>query len=385
MANISQYPRRAKYFVGASGAASAVALLSPLVAVAASSTAPAYAAEVKAPACTADVGGSGLSAAVVAKPGETIAHRTIDATGCDIGIYVGAGVTHVTIDQDHISGASYQGILAQETSNLVIEGSTVTGNGWRTINPKAPLLPNGLHSFVSQSFGISLFGVSDVVVQDNKVYDNGRGGIGVMDNGPNDPGTITQDKKAHLVATTNVQVRDNETWENYNGCGIVAATQNFGGRLSNLVIEGNTVTGTGMSKHGPDIGGIVVAADLPGSTVSNVVVHANKVTGSFEGGLIVNAEAFGSSTHNVSLTGNTVEKNNFGHLEAPNTAGIIVFANNKAKIPPKASGPENVGTTVSDNTVADQFFGIWSVGHPTPKVLHNQITVLKGGLPISVQ
>jgi hypothetical protein len=387
MTAILKYRRRTKRFAGASGAVSAVALLSPFVAVALSSTAPAGAAQVKAPACTADVGGSGLSAAVVAKSRETITHRTIVAAGCDIGVYVGAGVTHVTIDQDHISEASFQGILAQDTSDLAIKDSTVTGNGWNTVNPKAPVLPNGtLHSFVSQSFGISLFGVSDAVVANNKVYDNGRGGIGLMDNGPNDPGTIHQNKKARLVASSDVEIMDNTTWENYGGCGIVAATQNFGGRLSNFVITGNAVTGTGVGKHGPDIGGIVVAADLPDSTVSNVVVHANEVTGSFEGGLIVNAEAFGSSTRNVSLTSNTVEKNNYGHLEAPNTAGIIVFANNnKTKIPPKASAPENVATTVSDNTVADQFFGAWSVGRPIPNVVHNDITVLKGGRPISVQ
>ncbi|MGH9105844.1 MAG: right-handed parallel beta-helix repeat-containing protein [Acidimicrobiales bacterium] len=338
-----------------------------------------------APSCTANVGGSGLSAAVVATPHQSIAHKTVNATGCDIGIYVGAGASHVTISSVTVSGASFEGILAQKTSHLTIKSSTVTGNGFKTANKSAPPLQSGLRSFVSDSFGISLFGVSNSTVEGNKVLDNGRGGIGLMDNGPRDPGTITQDHKASLVASSHDRITGNQMSRDYGGCALVVAAQNLGGTLSHLVISGNTVTGTGLARaNGPDIGGIVVAADLPSSTVSDVDVSANKVTGSWEGGVVVNAEAFNSSTKDVHVTGNTVARNNLGHQEAPNTAGIIVFANDQAKVPPKSHTPENVGTVVSHNTVTAQFYGIWSVGRSKPTVSHNAIKVTTGGTPISI-
>lgn len=326
------------------------------------------AAPVSAASCVANVANSGLTAAVVAKPNQTIAHQTIDAAGCDIGIFVGPSVSGVTINAVKVTGASFQGIFAEKTSGLTVEHSTITDNGFKTIDKSAPVLPSGVHSLVSQAFAISLFGVSGSTVEDNKVFDNGRGGIGVMDNGPNDPGTMTQSHSAPLVASSNDKIIGNWTTKNYNGCGIVLATQNFGGSLSHMVVARNTVTGTGMSANGPDIGGIVVAADLPNSTVSDVTVSGNKVTGSFEGGLIVNAEAFNSSTTNVQLLHNTVAKNNIGHLEAPNTAGIIVFAANPQKNPPKTNPAENVGTVVSGNSLSGQVYGMWTSGN-------NQISV----------
>ncbi|HET9124931.1 MAG TPA: right-handed parallel beta-helix repeat-containing protein, partial [Solirubrobacteraceae bacterium] len=189
-----------------------------------------------------------MSAAVVAQPGETIADRLINAAPCDIGIYVGAGVSHVTIRSVTVQGANFQGILAEKTSYVTIEHSTITDNAFGTVDPSAPPLPgSGVRSQVGQAFAISLFGVSHSTVAHNTVYNNGRGGIGVMDNGPNDPGTITQNTSAPLVSSSDDSVIDNQEWANYNGCGIVAATQNLGGSLSDLVIAGNTITGTQSS------------------------------------------------------------------------------------------------------------------------------------------
>lgn len=342
----------------------------------------AQAAPAPAPACTPNVGNSGLSAAVVARPYQRIVDRTIK-TSCDIGIYVGAGVSHVRIDNVRVSGASFEGIFAQKTSNLTIENSTITGNGFKTTDPSAPPLPvTGVHSRVSQAFGISLFGVSYSEVSHNKVADNGRGGIGLMDNGPNDPGTITQNTSAPLVSSSHDVIVDNRMSANYNGCGLVAATQNTGGSLSDLVLAGNTITGTGVSPvHGADTGGLVVAADLPNSSVSNVSVSHNQVTDSFEGGVIVNAEAFNSFTKNVRVIGNKVAGNNYGHQEAANTAGIIVFAN-PAPIPPKTSAPKNVSTVIEGNIATGQFYGIWSTGNYPPVTHQNHIHVTSGGTAI---
>jgi hypothetical protein len=339
--------------------------------VGAVSAGPAQAAE----KCTPNVGNTGLSAAVVAHAHQRIAHRTIDATGCDIGIFVGQNVSHVAIDSVTVSHANFQGILAQKTSHVTIEDSTVTDNGFNTLDPSAPALPSGVHSFVGQSFAISLFGVSYSTVKDNKVYNNGRGGIGLMDNGPNDPGARTQDASAPLVPSSHDTITGNSTWANYNGCGIVAATQNVKGRLSHLSIRDNRITGTGFGAAGPDIGGIVVAADLPGSRVSHVNVNDNEVRDSFEAGLIVNSEAPGSATDAVNLFDNEVSGNNVGHLEAPNTAGVVTFA---------APGAANHRTRIRDNDISDQFYGIWSRGNFPPRIFDNDIDVTPGGVPVSL-
>jgi hypothetical protein len=172
-----------------------------------------------------------------------------------------------------------------------------------------------------------------------------------------------------------VRIVDNDTWANYNGCGIVAATQNVDGRLSHLLIRHNQITGKGFGAAGPDIGGIVVAADLPMSKVFRAKVSDNTVRDSFEGGLIVNAEAPGSRTVAVHLVGNEVSGNNVGHLEAPDTAGVVTFA---------APGAANYGTRVAHNDISGQYYGVWTRGHFPPKVVHNDIDVTPGGVPVSL-
>lgn len=94
----------------------------------------------------------------------------------------------------------------------------VESNGFKTIDTKAPLWPSGVHSLVSPTLAISLFGVSDSRALDNRVYDNGRGGIGIMDNGANDPGTITQSHSAPLVGSSNdimVAIRNEKLIDNH--------------------------------------------------------------------------------------------------------------------------------------------------------------------------
>lgn len=339
------------------------------------------------PTCTPNVDGSGLSAAVVASSGQEIANHTINAASCDIGIYVGVGVSNVTIRSVTVEGANFQGIFAQDASYVTIEHSTITDNAFGTIDPNVPPLPgSGVQSLVGQAFAISLFGVSHSTVSDNTVYNNGRGGIGVMDNGPNDPGTILQNPSAQLTSSSYDTVTGNREWANYNGCAIVAATQNFGGSLSHLLIADNRITGTQtnfgeIGANGADVGGIVVAADPPASSVTDAVVSENSVSSSFEGGVIVNAEAFDSFTQSVYVLGNQVSGNNWGAQEAPNTAGIVVYANPGA-VPPGASAPQNIDTVVAGNHASDQFYGIWSLGS-NPFVFGNHIKVTAGGTPIA--
>jgi hypothetical protein len=326
--------------------------------------------------CVSNVGGTGLSAAVVAHKGQRIADRAI-ATHCDIGIYVGSSARHVKISGVTITGAHFQGILAENTSYLSVSDSVIRDNGLKTINPKAPPLPgSGVHSFVGQAFGISLFGVNHARIRGNHVSGNGRGGIGVMDNGANNPGALTQNPKAKLHGSSDVVIAQNILSANYNGCAIVVATQNVGGHLSHMVIRHNTIRGTGFAKPGPDVGGIVIAANLPNSSVTGVIVSENKIIRSFEGGVIVNSEAPGAHTNNIVITGNQLRRNNFGKQEAPHTAGVVVFA-------APAPGTANRLVVVAGNSMTGQFYGIWSRGANELRAFGNHIAVIGHGVPVS--
>jgi hypothetical protein len=339
-----------------------------------------------APTCTKNVGGIGLSAMMVAQAHQVISNRTINAKGCDIGIYVGPNMTNVVIDHVTVTGANFDGILAQRTTYLTVKNSTITGNAFGTIDPKAPPLPgSGVKSRVAQAFGISLFGVSHSTITRNNVVNNGRGGIGVMDIGPFNPGALTQNAKAKPAASANDVISNNTLTKNYNGCAVVTATQNPAGRIIAMTISGNTITGTGMSKTwGPDLGGIVVAANTPGSSAVDVSVHQNTISRSAEGAIVVNAESFNAYTWGVRVDANILtDGNNWLSLEAPKTAGVIVFANPQAEVPPNMTAPRNQATLVWNNTISGQFYGIWSMGADAPMTLKNRITVTTGGTPIS--
>lgn len=359
--------------VAAGVVAASTALLGVVIAT------PAHAAP--SPGCTENVGNSGMSAAVVAQAGETIANQRIKAGSCDIGIYIGVDAPDVTVDNVTVTGAGFQAILAEKTSDVTIENSRIFNNGWRTLDPNAPALPpNGvLHSYVGQSFAISLFGVTGGTVEGNQVHNNGRGGIGVMDNGANDPGTITQDPTAPLLGSRDITVSNNHIWSNDNGCALVTATQNVGGWLSDLTLSGNKINGPGFDPA--DSGGIVVAADLPFSSVSDVSVSGNRVSHSYEGGVVVNAEAPGTATKNVSITDNTLSRNNWGAEEAPNTSGVNVFA---ARFPSPLPPAGNYGTIITGNRITSQFYGVWASGPVPPTVSDNMIRVTKGGVPVSI-
>lgn len=80
-------------------------------------------------------GTTGLTADIVATSGQTIATQTVNASGCGYGIYVGPGVTGVTIggttaaDAVTVTGANDTGIFAEQTTGLTVENTTVNGNG----------------------------------------------------------------------------------------------------------------------------------------------------------------------------------------------------------------------------------------------------------------
>jgi hypothetical protein len=321
-------------------------------------------------------GTTGLTAAIDATSGTTYAAQTVTATGCGYGIYVGPGVTGVTIggttaaDAVTVTGANDTGIFAEQTTGLTVENATVTGNG---------VAPN---PSVGSFGGIVLAGVTNSTVTLNTVTNNVGGGIFVNDNGPTDPGAPNAGPGT-MVPSSGITVSNNTISGNYGSCAIVYSTHNTGGTITNGVIDGNVITGPpGVYVSGqPDYGGIVVATASAAATVSDIQVDTNSVSGSYEGGIIVHAHAPSDVVTAVSIENNNVYGgNNWGATNGPpTTAGVIVGTD----IIPGATEPVIQNTTVASNTISGQFYGIWISGVSglgiTPA---NTISVLKGGLPI---
>jgi hypothetical protein len=298
----------------------------------------------------------------------------IDATGCDVGIYVADRASHVTISGVTVTGANDAGILVQNTSHITITRSIVHGNGLNSISGPPPG-EQPTAGELDQAFGISLFGVSNSTVTRNTVFGNGRGGIGVMDDGPVDPGQVLGGpgtSPSTPVPSNNVVVSRNTLWANLNGCAIVVAPFNVDDHMRHVVVTRNVVIGTGLSERGPDVGGIVAQTNGPGSVLSDVTISRNTVIGSGEAGVIVHAAAPGSQTANVQVTRNTLVRNNQLHNETGNTTGVVV----------STLGPaQNLDTVVSRNVILDQYYGVWTHGSDAPILSRNTIVVTSGGVP----
>lgn len=276
---------------------------------------------------------NGLTAKVVATAGQTI-HWKIDATGCDVGIYIGPTANQVNVQGATVSGANAEGILVQNAANVTIMGSTVSGNG------VAP--PNG----VTELKAITLIGTKNVRVAGNTVKGNFHGGIRISDDGPTSVSAPIAINSTPIAGTGN-QLVGNRV-ESDTDCGIVVAAVNPGGGLDNNTVSGNSVSG--------DVSGIVVAGGGYGAvTVTNTLVSGNSVTGGGAEGIPgISLHAFGPGTiSGTRITGNKLFKNGVGEVSTQ-TTGIEIFA-----IP----GVGTIsGTQMTGNSVKDDFFGVFHVG-----------------------
>lgn len=313
-----------------------------------------------APACTA-AGNTGLTAKVVMRAGQHFS-GPVDATGCDVGIFVGPNAAGASVIGATVTGAKWHGILAVDTRNVTVARNTVTASG-------SYVLPDGEDKELK---AIQFDGVSDSVITGNTVTGNSGGGIAVTDDGPTaPPGTPTGPDRA--VPAKNVTVTGNRISDNTGGCGIVVAAYNA--TVGRVDVINNTVTATSVGTFPPVIGQIVVAADAPNTTIDTVNVVHNTVTGSALPGVIVATNAPGDLVTAVRLTANRISDNDWLVGAGPDhTAGVGLRA-----------APQ---TTISDtvltaNRISGQFYGVWATPGVTGTVLHaNQITVTAGGIPV---
>ncbi len=296
-------------------------------------------------ASAATAGGTGLTAAIVATSGQIIS-GTIDATGYDLGIYIGPGVHNVLVTGANVTGANDEGILVQDASNIVIENSTISGNGG---NATPGIIENK---------AIMLVGTTNCLVKNNIVKDNMHGGIGVEADSPAlDPGAPTPSATAPMAGTGNV-VTGNLVQDNGFDCGIVVAPNTPGGTVSNNIVSKNAVVITTIG-----VGGIVVGAGnpdvpLPTTATDNIVLD-NVVNGGLLAGVVVHSW-LGGTISGTQIIGNVLSDN--GYVVSGNTTGIEIFA--------EAPFGTITGTQVLNDSVSNDYYGVWHIGDTGTHIAH---------------
>jgi hypothetical protein len=317
-------------------------------------------------------GGTGLTAVTVAASGAMVT-GPIDATGCDLGVYIGPGTSGVTIQGAMISGANDHAVLADDATTLTISGNTINGNG---INPTKG---------VAENKAIQLDGVTNSTVTRNTAGGNvADGAIGVADYGPVDPGAPKSAATAP-VASANVTVSNNTLTGNRGGCEMVIAGYNAGGGASHITASGNHISDLSQigkfGPHGPEIGQIVVAADAPGVPMMANTITGNTIMGSGLPGVIVHANAPGDMIDGTTISNNVFQLNNWLNTAGPPQLTAIGLRA-EAPVPPPAT-PSVTNTSITGNTISMEFYGIWSEGNVTGTTQSgNTISVVPGGTPV---
>lgn len=302
---------------------------------------------------------TGLTAKIVATKDQVI-KGTINATGFDIGIYVGPGITGVVIKNAKIFGANDHGILIQDTKDVVVKHSEIYGNGFLAITPSSHNLTSGK--------AILLSGTNNCLIQNNEVHDNWGGGIEVTDDGYSDvipvsPGTLMP---GLLRPGEENVIKGNIVKDNLAACGIVVSAWYPGEGVSENLVVDNTVTIT--RSDGPYIGGIVVAANTPNTKVKDNMVIGNTIMGGLLPGIIVHANAPGDIVNGTVVFLNRLISNGAGPdpSDAPNTAGIVIA--NEAQ----GAGAVLTQTYVIQNTVINDYYGVWHKGDTNTKIVHTK-------------
>jgi parallel beta-helix repeat protein len=308
--------------------------------------------------CSA-AGTTGLTALMVVHSHQVISGATIDATGCDVGIFVPPGSTNVVITRNDVSGAKIHGIFVQDSSNIVIS--------WNNVHDNSAGVPAVSCNFVkppcvAEGKAIQLDGTSNSIVAHNKVTNDQFGGISIADDGPVDAGALNP---GTLSPANNNLVIGNQITQVAHDCGIVVAVYNHETASNNVVINNNVEGSLPPFGVHPYVGQIVVATDGPGATIQNTFIIHNVVNGSTLPGIVVHSNAPGDIISGTVIMGNSLGYNGYypPFFSSPNTP---VAANGTTAIslvaeayPGMTQPPSISGTVLINNTVSPDQIGVW--------------------------
>ncbi len=315
-------------------------------------------------------GGTGLTARIVVwSSDKTISDKTINAAGCDIGIYVKPGVSDVKILSNTITGANDHAILVQDSSDVMVQYNYVTGNG-ASGGHSCNVVPRP--ACIAEDKAIQFVGTSYSIISNNVVSFNAAdGGIGVTDDNQTfNPGALTPSSNGPHPSHDDA-VKSNNVFNNLRGCGIVISGYDEYVGTGNVWVVGNTVIGSSpaqvMGGAPPYIGQIVVAADGQFVTIHDIHVLGNSIADALLPGIVIHSNVFGDKMKEITLAWNVIANTGFypPSFATPNTpvqangpTGIAVIAEAGIQ-PPGTPDPILKGTVIVFNTVLSVTNGVW--------------------------
>lgn len=278
-------------------------------------------------------GTTGLTAKIVAHSAQKIRNQDIDATGCDVGIYVPPAAVNVVIYGNSVYNANDHGIFAQDARNVFILNNDVYDNGEAQVTSDNAEL-------IAENKAIELVGTNGALVVGNHVYDNMvDGGIGLSDDGPIDPGAPNP---GNLNPAINNFISGNQVYSNSGGCGIVLAAYNPGGGVNNNTVSGNNVYDNNSVP-------VVVAADPPGTSATGNKVIGNRITDNAGPGVVVHSNAPGDTVDGTVITGNSISNNaGLGGPDDQNTGVALLGEVNPV-----------TNTTITFNSISNEYYGVF--------------------------
>jgi parallel beta-helix repeat protein len=305
-------------------------------------------------------GTTGLTTFMTASSHQVISNRTINAIGCDVGIFVPPGSTNVVIMKSDISGAGIHGIFVQDSSNIAIRNNNVHDNSAGVPKVSCDFVHEG--PCVAEGKAIQLDGTSDSIVAHNIVTNDQFGGISIADDGPVDAGALNP---GTLSPANNNLVIGNQITQVAHDCGIVVAVYNHVTASNNLVINNNIEGSLPPFGVNPYVGQIVVATDGPSATIQNTFIINNVINGSTLPGIVLHSNAPGDSISGTFIISNKLGNNGYypPFFSSPNTPlaangttaiSLVDEAYSGMPLPPNISG-----TVLINNTISSDQNGVW--------------------------
>lgn len=268
----------------------------------------------------------------------------INAAGHANGIYVdgldNAGLANVTISGFTVENANFEGILANNTTALLIENNIVSNND-KSLNVSAGTC-TGQPAFETNEGddcgeGIHLMGVDHSTVSANQVQSNSGGILLTDETAPNHDNLIT----------------GNTVVDNPYDCGITLASHPQAAPLTapqgvyHITVSGNTSMYNGVvNQSGAGVG---IFTPSPGTAAYGNVVIGNELVGNGLPGVTLHSHAPNQMLADNIIIGNHIANNGPDDSTTAPTGIAIIGLLEPAGTPLPVSG-----TVISQNVIEDE-------------------------------
>jgi hypothetical protein len=215
--------------------------------------------------------GAALTAAVVAVAPFTSVSGTVNAAGCDVGVYIAMSASGTKVSAT-VTDANQVGVFNDGATSVTVTGSTVscTGHhGGTNTGPCSDFSPNGVQTGIDVYFSCAGTGS----ISSNTINQYQKGGITVRDL---DSVTVTNNNVTGLGLVN--FIAQNGIEFGFGTCGPTVSTTNVGQVTGNTVTD-NQYNGNGGRAPPPYISSGILAQGIgdPGpGQIQSALVTTNR-------------------------------------------------------------------------------------------------------------